>query len=393
MAATGWVLGRDPVRGSKWRLGAIVLFATLFRLALVPTEPTLSDDIYRYLWDGRVQLAGQNPYRYAPDDPDLQPLRDALYHKINHRSVPTIYPPASQLLFRLLAALGAGVTGFKLGMCAVDLLVVLALAALLREMEQPLAHLVFYAWNPLVVLETASSGHAECLAALLVVLALGMLRMRRRAVSGALLGAAILAKLYPAFFTPVWLPSLKRRGLAAMAAACVVLAALYWTGDRAPLVGLGTFAEHWNHNEFVYRLLLALSPNRDVAKLASAFLFVLAACILMVRSRPDDLDGAVRRSEWLLFWLLCLSPTVHPWYVSWLAPFIALCPRLGPLIWTATVPLSYEILLGYRAAGVWEEKAWVVAVEYIPVCVALVADAALRLRRGDHSSAKLRTPT
>lgn len=393
MAAACWGLGQATSGARGWRLSTILLFAALFRVSLLPTEPSLSDDLYRYIWDGRVQLAGVSPYRHAPEDPALGALRDPLYHKINHRSVRSIYPPTSQLVFRLFATVAPGVLGFKLGLCALELMAVALLARLLVMLGRSVAPLPLYAWNPLVVVETAASGHAESLAALLLMLGLTLLLRQRRVAAGALLGAAILAKLYPAFCAPAWLPSLRRPGLLALVGSSVLISALYWTGDLTPVAGLTTFTEHWNHNEFVYRLLLAASPDRDVAKLAAAGLYLAAAAALLWRASGEELDRLAAGSLWLLFWMLCLSPTVHPWYVSWLGPWLVLWPRLGPLIWTATVPLTYEILLGYRATGVWEEKAWVVAAEYVPVCAALLADAAMRRGRVRSRSTRLSSPT
>lgn len=394
MAAARHVLRNVPSSSGTPQLWVILLFAALFRLSLVQLEPSLSDDIYRYLWDGRVQAAGINPYRFAPQDLTLSPLRDALYHNINHREIPTIYPPVSQIYFWAMAVVAPGALGLKLGLCVVELATALALGRLLRRLGRSAGDLVLYAWNPLVVVETAASGHAEGLAALLLVLAAGQLQARRQAMAGGFLGAAVMAKIYPAFCAPAWIPSLGRRGLVAATAALIALAGLYWTGDLAPVIGLTTFAEHWNHNELGYRLLLALSPDRDFAKLVSAGLFVALACVLMLRTRAGDTFAVAESSLWLVFALLCLSPTVHPWYLTWMAPWLVLCPRLGPLLWTATGVLSYEILLGYRAAGVWEEKAWVVAAEYLPVCAGLLLDAAgVGRRPAETTSATLRTPT
>ncbi|HNC73376.1 MAG TPA: hypothetical protein PK362_00620, partial [Elusimicrobiota bacterium] len=86
-------------------LGLILAAGVLFRLTAFLSPPSLSDDIYRYLWDGRVQAAGHNPYRFAPDAPELASLRNAEHTGINHKSVPTIYPPLAQAVFRLAVAL------------------------------------------------------------------------------------------------------------------------------------------------------------------------------------------------------------------------------------------------------------------------------------------------
>jgi hypothetical protein len=390
MAATCYLLRAG---GRRTETTALVLaLAAAYRLALCGTEPSLSDDVYRYVWDGGVQQAGINPYRHAPEHPALFELRGELFERINHREVPTIYPPLSQMLFRALAALGGGVRTFRLGMVALELAAAAVLSVVLARLRRPAGDLVLYAWNPLLVVETASSGHAEPLAALALAVALWLLGGGRRLLAGAALAAAVMAKLYPAFCAPVWLPRLGRRGLAGMAVASVLLAAPYWTGDLAPLVGLGTFAEHWSHNEMAFRVLLAASGHRDGAKLAAAGIFLAVAVALMLRTRAGDLEQLCRFSLWLLFTLLCLAPTVHPWYVGWLAMWLALTPRLGPLIWTAAVPVTYEILLRYETLGLWAESSWVVALQYGAVSAGLASDALLA-RWGGRSSARLQAPT
>ena len=94
--------------------------ALVFRLTLWWSPATLSDDIFRYVWDGRVQLADINPYLYAPSAPEVEHLRDALYHSINHAAIPTIYPPLAQLFFRAICVLSATPAAFKLALLLCD---------------------------------------------------------------------------------------------------------------------------------------------------------------------------------------------------------------------------------------------------------------------------------
>ena len=195
--------------------------AVAMRAMTLVAPPLLSTDIYRYVWDGRVQLAGINPYRYVPDAPDLAFLRDeAVYPHINRGDYArTIYPPAAETVFALAAAVTPGVLGMKLMMLAFDVLAIGALIRLLRIAGRDPAELLIYAWLPLPVWEFAGNAHIDAAAAGLLALAL-LLAVRRRAVwTGIVLAAATLTKFLPAVVLPAfWRPSDWRLPVAFVAA-------------------------------------------------------------------------------------------------------------------------------------------------------------------------------
>ncbi len=170
------VLKMIPTGATSWGLiGIIVLLAIIFRISLVPSEPTvLSKDMYRYIWDGRVQQNGINPYRYPPGADELENMRDdRIFPNINRQDYPTLYPAGAQVFFRIFHALvGDSVTGFKAIMVFFDTLTVLLLMALLQNHGLNLSRIIIYAWNPLVIFEIAYSGHLEGLTVFLMVAAL-----------------------------------------------------------------------------------------------------------------------------------------------------------------------------------------------------------------------------
>ena len=99
----------------------IVIAGIVFRLCLVFSIPALSDDIYRYVWDGRVQWAGINPYEFAPVAEELAHVRDALiFPKINHPELPTIYPPIAQIAFWVGYGISGGILGIKVLLVCAD---------------------------------------------------------------------------------------------------------------------------------------------------------------------------------------------------------------------------------------------------------------------------------
>ncbi len=350
---------------------SILLVAALLRLLLVPVPPTLSEDALRYLWDGKVAGAGFNPYRLAPDAPELEPLRDAVWQRLPHRHVPTVYPPLAVAVFSIAARLPAPLLALKLLLALADLATCFLLLRLADRRGLPRARVVWYAWNPLVTLEVAGMGHVDALGVTAVVATVLLLLARRRPVAvAATAAAAVLAKLVPAAALPAWARQSRRPlvflgaagGLLAVAVAPVVVA----TGGVPP--GLVTYGVSWEFNgplwEPLWRLLdLADSRaaleglldglkqgtgqhdfwNRfypyNYPKLQAKLLLApgLLAVVWLAWRRRDPLASAG-----ILFGgLLLFSATVYPWYLLWVLPWAALCRQPAWLALAALVLLSY----------------------------------------------------
>jgi alpha-1,6-mannosyltransferase len=189
--------------------------AALLRVVALTAPGYLSDDINRYMWDGRVQAAGINPYRYVPNDPELAWLRDdAVFPNINRNNyAPTIYPPVAQMFFLLANRLGGTVQAIKLILVATEAIGICALLLILRAVGAPKEQILLYAWHPLPVWEIAGSGHIDAAVVAFVTLALLAAVGKRRAWSGAALAAATLVKFLPVVLTPaLWRPSKSNRG-------------------------------------------------------------------------------------------------------------------------------------------------------------------------------------
>ncbi len=202
----------------------ILLVAVLLRIGPLLFPPYLSSDIYRYIWDGRVQRAGINPYRYIPADEALAGLRDAaIYPNINRVDYArTIYPPVAELIFYGVTRISEQLTVMKLAMLAFEAATVFLIVLLLRRGGAPPERVLIYAWHPLAVWEISGSGHIDAALCLFLTLAL-LARFRNApAAAGLALAAGALVKLFPALLAP----SLYRRWdwrLPASFAALVVL--------------------------------------------------------------------------------------------------------------------------------------------------------------------------
>jgi hypothetical protein len=333
-------------------LAAILAVAVLMRAIALFAPQALSTDVFRYVWDGRVQAAHINPYRFIPADPALAPLRDeSIYPNINRADYAhTIYPPTAQLAFLAIERVSDSVLGMKLGLVGFEAVVIACLIALLRGRGLPVTRVLLYAWHPLPIWEFAGSGHVDVIA--IACLLLAFLAASRRAPiwTGVALAAATLVKYYPIIAAP----SLYRRWDWRMPVAFAVTVLLLY----APYLGAGTsvfgFASGYLTEEglrdgsgiWMLSLLNKLwhLPNDPLllfVPLIAALLIGMGLWILFSASRakvaPTENVALVAGA-----FTLCVSPH-DPWYFTWLVPF--LCFRVSaPLLWlTAACTLMYVV--------------------------------------------------
>ncbi len=357
--------------GGRALVIALVL-GLLFRGLLIPEPPFLSDDYFRYLWDGVVQLRGINPYRHAPADPALAGIDDALRARVNHPHVRTIYPPAAQIGFALNAALGGGWLGLKFLWFTCDA----AIAALIYRLvprRRRLQLWTLYWWSPLVVVEVAWNAHLDLLGVLPVVAAIWL--SRRQALHPAGLGGAIATATLVKYFPAALLPAAAGRGRAvrilAIFVVCLALVyAPYLGAGRHLFSGLATYAGAWRFNDGLFALLVQLTGSTVAAKVAGAT--VIACLIAQCVRRRWTFE---RAAFWITGAVLVLSPTLHPWYVLWMVPLIAIRPNAAWLYLSGSVFAAYYGLGTYRSEGIWPEPWWVRTVVYGPFFILLARDA------------------
>src|SRR6266446_1312885 len=201
-AAGIWQLAARP--GPRAAL-VIAVVAVAARLVLAPASPTLSTDVYRYVWDARVAQAGISPYLYAPWAKELEPLRDGeVFARLNHPTWRTIYPPGAQAFFQAVYRLRPdSVLAMKVALGLAELIGLATVFGLLRASGRPVSQLVIYAWNPLVLFEVWGMGHLDGLVLPAVAGAAWAALRARYVTAGVLLGLGVLVKLYPAALLPL----------------------------------------------------------------------------------------------------------------------------------------------------------------------------------------------
>ena len=272
---------RSTIGNSKSLLGIILFFGIIFRLCLIPPVPgILSNDMYRYIWDGRMQQSGINPYRYPPAAEELKSLRDnRIFPNINRKDYPTLYPAGAQLFFRIFYALvGDSISGYKSFITFFDTLTLLLLTVLLRVSGFESARVLIYAWNPLVIFEIAYSGHLEGLTVFLMVAALYLNALKKKTPGIILLTLAGAVKFYPALLLAAFLNRGNRIKGIVIFLATFGLLYLPYIGAGSKLSGFLTVYLKNPYESFnlgLKYLLMFLFPGLGYVLLSQLFILVL----------------------------------------------------------------------------------------------------------------------
>ena len=354
----------------------LVFLAIAFRAPLWTLEPTLSDDLHRYRWEGKVQAYGFNPYTIAPNDSRLAPLRDYFYKIMPGPELPAIYPPASELVFRYSWKIVPGPVAFKIPFELADVLAILVLAWIFRDDPQRNFRLVVYAWNPLVIVEFAGSGHNDVLAILGIVCGLAMVR-KWPSLAAVPVALATMAKVFPAVLLPVWIrragwPQKKSGWLAAILAAlvCVLVLLPYWSGLPMFRSNFTYYeATFKNYHASLYTLIdwLTGGHTRIPAITAIAASWGLALWLSWKRSET------ARAAYLLIGTILAFSPNGYSWYFTWIVPLLCFFPNPAWLLLTILQFLSYNVLIGYGILSVFHFDPFSQWLVYAPFYLLLIA--------------------
>jgi alpha-1,6-mannosyltransferase len=339
----------------------ILGFAGLLRLMVVVFPPFLSSDIYRYIWDGWVQAAGINPYRYIPADPHLAFLRDAtVFPNINRANYAhTIYPPAAQMIFFIASGIGRlleipPVLAMKLAMLALEGIGIWAMIRLLDHAGLSRARILIYAWNPVPVWEFAGSGHVDAIAICFIALALLAVCEGKRGLGAAALATATLTKFLPMILFPALWRRWDWRFAAIFTAIIVMLYAPYLSVGKGVLGFLGGYSAQEGidsgHGIFLFSVLgqvvtlPAYAPKIYLLFLALT-LMALGAAMVFGRALPLAREAATKtiaQRSLLLGSVLMAGLSPHyPWYYCWLLIPACIMP------WSSTLYLVTATFLLY----------------------------------------------
>ncbi|MEO1546981.1 MAG: mannosyltransferase [Bacteroidota bacterium] len=378
------------VQTAQWNFKFLVVVGVLFRLVFLWATPNLSQDFYRFIWDGNLVINGLNPYLYTPNEIlDWKEIPIANYTQL-HEGMGALsakhfsnYPPFNQALFALAALFGGksilgSVIVLRLQIILADLGILFFGKRLLDILGKPKQTIFWYFLNPLVIIELTGNLHFEGVMLFFMVWALYLILKKNWSLAAPVYALSILTKLLPILFLPLFLRFLgiqKSIGFYLLViASCVLLFLPFYDPNFAGNYGetIRLWFSNFEFNAGVYNLVKSIGVHFFDAKpwlLVKSYGSTIALLVVLVTAgmaffRKNELPKTLMTS--ILFALtlyFLLSSTLHPWYLVTLL-FLGLAGGYRfPLAWTAVVVLSYAAY----ANPEYQENLWLLTVEYLIV--------------------------
>lgn len=356
-----------------------LILAAVWHIEFLRIPPGADDDIHRYLWDGRLQRLGYNPYIVVPSDPAAAGLHTPETRNLNNPDLPSPYPAGAQLFFRAVTAIQESTFALKVAFVVCEFAIVFVLLDMLPRKHG--AHLVLaYAWNPLLAIEVAGSGHIDIVGALFLVISFAALARNWRAIAALMFGLAVAVKFLPIVLLPLYWKRVRIRDAVLAAVVVGLLYVPFLNHGRIPIGSLSTYVQSFRFNGLVFATLDHVLPPQLLAALA-----VLVGLVTATWLRNAAPEWSAQEFAWPMAASLLCAPVVFPWYLLWLLPFLTSASTLLIIVWTVSIIPTY-VMWHWRTLGrPWGSlPGWVMLLEY--GCVATVG-VILALRRITRSAA------
>jgi hypothetical protein len=364
-----------------------LVLAAVWHIEFLRVPAGADDDVHRYVWDGRLQRLGYNPYIVVPSDPAVRGLHTPETRNLNNPNLPSPYPPGAQLFFRAVTAIQESTFALKVAFVVCEFAIVFVLLDMLRFSQQG-AHLVLaFAWNPLLAIEVAGSGHVDIVGALLLLVSAGALVRRWRAIAAVAFGLAVAVKFLPVVVLPLYWKRVRIRDGVLASVVVGLLYVPFLDHGRIPIGSLGTYVQTFRFNGPVFAALDRVAPPQLLAGLAALvglatatwlriaapdwspkFLSGSRQKVLPDKDRSHASQGTLTRQDtefhrgdatvlpicnsvsppvqasafaWPMAATLLCAPAVFPWYLLWLLPFLTSASTLLIIVWTVSIMLTY----------------------------------------------------
>jgi alpha-1,6-mannosyltransferase len=345
-----------------------LVLASVWHIEFLRIPTGSDDDVRRYVWDGRLQRFGYNPYVVVPDDPAFAVMHTAETRALNNPDLPSIYPPGAQLFFRAVTAIHESAFAMRVAFAICELAIVLVLLDVLRGTGQAAHWILAFAWNPLLTTEAAGSGHIDILGVLLLIVSFAALMRRWSAAAAVTFALAVAVKFLPIVLLPLYWRRVRiRDGLVA----AIVFSLLYLPfldHGRIPVGSLGIYIRGFGFNDPVFALLRRMAAPQILVGLA-VFVGILIATWFRTRLQTWSADAFA----WPMAASLLCAPVVFPWYLLWLLPFARSALTLPIIIWTVSIIPTY-IVWHLRTPGhPFVLPGWIMLLEYGAVAITAVA--------------------
>ncbi len=353
-----------------------LVLAALCHVLFLLVPPGSDDDIHRYLWDGRVQRLGYNPYIVVPGDPALDALQTPETRTLNNPDLPSPYPAGAQLFFRAVTAIHESIFALKVAFVLCDVAIVLVLLDVLRRSRQGAHWVLAYAWHPLLATEVAGSGHIDIVGVLLLLVSVAALGRRWRTIAALAFGLAVAVKLLPFVLLPLYWRRVRVRDGALAALVVGLLYIPFFSHGRIPIGSLGTYVQSFRFNDPVFQTLARVAAPQLVVVLA-----VLAGFLTAIWLRIKPPVNSADAFAWPMAASLLCAPMLYPWYLLWLLPFMRSASTVPIIVWTVSIIPTYYVWHLRTLGRPWLVPGWIMLLEYGSVAAAGAIIGLRRLRR------------
>ena len=362
------VLSLNKIDLSKVQIISILLIFFLIKILFISIEPIGSDDYYRYLWDGKVQSNGVNPYLYAPNDQNLNPLHSELLpEKVSYPQIRTIYFPVSQFLFTLAYRVsGESAVGLKIILFLAELLILISLYYLFLRFLINLKYILVYAALPLVIFQFFIDAHVDLAGVAFMLTSVTLYFYNKKFISYILLGLSISVKptgllLIPFLFQNEQKILVKLRTVF-VPLIVFVITFLPYVFTATPLDTIINFTAKWTFNGMIYSVLDIFLSNNLTIRIICGILFLIVFVILFL-TKTDFL----KKLYLSLFLVMIFSPVVHPWYLIWFAVLLPVIRSYSGLYFVTAISLTSITVVTFQTEGIWQENLLILILQYLPL--------------------------
>ncbi len=344
-----------------------LILAAVWNIEFLRVPEGADDDIHRYVWDGRLQRLGYNPYVVVPSDPAAKGLHTPETRNMNNPDLPSPYPPGALLFFRAVTAIQESTFALKIAFVICEVAIAFVLLDVLRYNRQGAHVVLVYAWSPLLAIEVAGNGHIDIVGALLLLVSAAALGRRWRATAAVGFGLAVAVKFLPIVLLPLYWKRVRIRDAALAVVVVGLLYVPFLYHGHIQMGSLSTYVQNWRFNGPVFAMLDHVAPPQLLVALAVLVGLVTATWL---RSAAPEWSSDI--FAWPMAASLLCAPAVFPWYLLWLLPFLRSPSTLLITVWTVSIIPTY-VMWHLRTRGrPWGAlPGWVMPLEY--GCVAIVA--------------------
>ena len=360
------ILNIKKLFNNKLVFGIIILTGIVSRVILIPSQPALEDDFYRYMWDGAVTANGFNPYIFSPEDAmskstdipsELKLLAkesNDVIKNINHPHVRTIYPALAQVVFAISYTIAPWQSWmWKLILFVFDMAILLFLFLILKHIKLPLILISIYWVNPIVIHEFFNAAHMDLLAILFVIISIYLYLKNKHWMAIVCLAIATGLKLWPMVLLGPFLRSFWKDkqtfGFYFLGYFIIVLILFIpvFASNLDESLGFIRYAERWINNAALYSLfrdavfyfmnLIGLQLN-ILPRIGITLVYLIILYFTLKREAKSQ-DQFLEKALLVVAFLYLISPTQFPWYYAWIVPLLVFRPKVSLLLYAALLPL------------------------------------------------------